>query len=75
VVKEPEITPDSPEEEAAYQNWYKENQVTGYTIPLYDKNHKVIGEFQVGQGGTMSKTFEEMKEAKKNGWPSASGSW
>ena len=48
--------------------------VTGYIIPLYDQEHNVIGEFQVGEGGSGSKTFEEMKEAKAQGWPNSKGS-
>ena len=48
--------------------------MTGYIIPLYDKDHNVIGEFQVGEGGSGSKTFEEMKAAKAQGWPNSKGS-
>lgn len=66
-------SPD-PEEIGAYQNWKEENKVTGYTIPLYDKDHNIIGEFQVGDGGPGSKTFEEMKAAKAQGWPNKNGS-
>lgn len=62
------------EEIAAYMNWKEENHVTGYTIPLYDKDHNAIGEFQVGDGGPGSKTLEEMKEAKALGWPNKNGS-
>lgn len=64
----------TPEEIMAYMNWKEENQVTGYIIPLYDQEHNVIGEFQVGEGGSGSKTFEEMKEAKAQGWPNSKGS-
>ena len=64
----------TPEEIMAYMNWQEENQVTGYLIPLYDQDHNVIGEFQVGEGGSGSKTFEEMKEAKAQGWPNSKGS-
>ena len=64
----------TPEEIMAYMNWKEENQVTGYTIPLYDQEHNVIGEFQVGEGGSGSKTFEEMKAAKALGWPNSKGS-
>ncbi len=73
--KESNITAaDSPEEAAAYTNWVEENHVTGYTIPLYDKDHNVIGEFQVGESGPGSKTLEEIKEAKAQGWPNENGS-
>ena len=64
----------TPEEIMAYMNWKEESQVTGYIIPLYDQEHNVIGEFQVGEGGSGSKTFEEMKEAKAQGWPNSKGS-
>jgi len=74
VMDEPDITPASAEEFIAYQNWKDENHVTGYTKPLYDKDHNVIGEFQVGEGGPDSKTFEEMKAAKAQGWPNKNGS-
>ena len=68
------ITVGTLEEIIAYMNWKEENQVTGYIIPLYDKDHNVIGEFQVGEGGSGSKTFEEMKAAKAQGWPNSKGS-
>ena len=64
----------TPEEIMAYMNWKEENQVTGYIIPLYDQEHNVIGEFQVGEGGSGSKTFEEMKGAKAQGWPNSKSS-
>jgi len=56
------------EEAIAYMNWREENHITGWTIPLYDKEHNVIGEFQVGERGPVSLTFEEVKEAQMNGW-------
>ena len=68
---------DDWEEHKACWNWMEENNVTGYTIPLYDEDHRVIGEFQCGIGNRRDgvvKTFEEMMEAKAQGWPNQNGS-
>ena len=66
----------TPEEILAYQNWMEENNVGGYLIPLYDSEHHVIGEFQVGGGesGRRIVSYEEYKAAKANGWPNSKGS-
>ncbi|MCI8802265.1 MAG: peptidoglycan DD-metalloendopeptidase family protein [Oscillibacter sp.] len=68
----------SPEEAMARQNWFEENRVSGYLIPVYDQEHNPIGTFEIGVGNTPSNyrpvTLEELKEAEKNGWPNAKGS-
>lgn len=68
----------SPEEAMARQNWFEENRVSGYLIPVYDQEHNPIGTFEIGVGNTPSNyrpvTLEELKEAEKNGWPNARGS-
>lgn len=64
----------TPEEAIAYTNWKEETHYTGHTIPLYDKEHNVIGLFQIGDGGPGSISYEEFLEAKANGWPNALGS-
>lgn len=68
----------SPEEAVARQNWFEENRVSGYLIPVYDQEHNPIGTFEIGVGNTPSNyrpvTLEELKEAEKNGWPNARGS-
>lgn len=63
---------DDTEEHNACYDWIRETNVTGFIIPLYDKDHHAIGEFQIGIGNRrngMVKTSEEMMEAKAMGWP------
>lgn len=61
------------EEGWAYTNWCEENNIGGWLIPLYDKEHNEIGTFLVGGGGKII-SFEELKEAKAQGWPNSKGS-
>lgn len=62
------------EEGWAYTNWCEENNIGGWLIPLYDKEHNEIGTFLVGGGGGRIISFEELKEAKAQGWPNSKGS-
>ena len=62
------------EEGWAYTNWCEENNIGGWLIPLYDKEHNEIGTFLVGGGGGKIISFEELKEAKAQGWPNSKGS-
>lgn len=62
------------EEGWAYTNWCEENNIGGWLIPLYDKEHNEIGTFLVGGGGGKIISFEELKEAKSQGWPNSKGS-
>ena len=62
------------EEGWAYTNWCEENNIGGWLIPLYDKEHNEIGTFLVGGGGGKIISFEELKEAKAQGWPCKNGS-
>ena len=59
----------NPEEAVAYMNWREGNCITGWTIPLYDKEHNAIGTFQSGTGGSGSITVEALLEAQRDGWP------
>ncbi len=62
----------------AYLNWVEENNIAGWMIPLYDQEHNVIGEFECGTGnrpaGGKILSYEEVLEAKRNGWPNSMGS-
>ncbi len=66
------------EESRAYDNWVEENQISRVIIPMYDKEHNVIGEWEHGvlngvpRGKTI--TYTELVEASKKGWPNANGS-
>ncbi len=62
----------------AFMNWVAENNVAGWLVPLYDKDHNVIGEFECGTSGEYVGgrvlSYEEVMEAKRNGWPNSRGS-
>lgn len=70
-----DIGSGSMEEIAAYNNWMEENHIIGWTIPLYDSEHQVIGTFLTAEDGPGSIiSYEEVMEAKRNGWPNSNGS-
>lgn len=58
----------NPEEANAYMNWREENKISGHWIPLYDKEHNVIGNFLVGDSSGKVLTLEQFLEAQANGW-------
>lgn len=69
----------SPEERDAYRNWCEENKVSGYTVPLYDSEHNLIGTQDGVEDGLAPRsyhqvTLEELKEARAQGFPNARGS-
>lgn len=64
----------NPDEAAAYMNWRDENNITGHWLPLYDKEHNVIGNFLVGGNSGKVLTLEKLLEAQANGWPNANSS-
>lgn len=69
----------SEEERAAFDNWCRENKVSGYTVPLYDSEHNQIGTFRGINDGMAPRsyrqvTLEEIKEARAQGFPNAKGS-
>lgn len=69
----------SSEELDAYKNWCEENKVSGYTVPLYDSEHNLIGTQDGVEDGLAPRsyhqvTLEELKEARAQGFPNARGS-
>lgn len=69
----------SSEERDAYKNWCEENKVSGYTVPLYDSEHNLIGTHDGVEDGLAPRSYHqvtlaELKEARALGFPNAKGS-